>query len=305
MSEQPLVSIITPSYNMAEFLEATIESVLSQNYSNLEYIIIDGGSTDGSVEIIKKYEKHLSYWCSETDSGHYSAINKGFAISKGEIMAWLNASDIYFPWTIKTVSRIMLELPEVEWLTSLSPVTIDRKGVYLSFGHLRGIAKSAFLDSCNLPWKVELLKYKLISGVGYIQQESTFWKRSLWSKSGSCIRESYELAGDFDLWARFYKVSNLYAVETPLAAFRVHENQKSEKIDAYNLEASQSLVELRKLESWSPNYFRQLLLMLRVYKFGIISDILAQLAGYTGQKIVREKPNSLESRWKIINYKFL
>ena len=305
MLDYPLVSIVTPSYNMAEFLEATIESVLSQKYANLEYIIIDGGSTDDSVEIIKKYEKYLAFWCSEPDGGHYSAINKGFAFSKGEIMAWLNASDIYFPWTIRTVSSIMLDLPEVEWLTSLSPVTIDRKGLYLNFGSLRGVSKSAFLDSCNLPWKVELPKYKLISGIGYIQQESTFWRRSLWLKAGSCVRDSYQLAGDFDLWARFYKVSNLYAVETPLAAFRVHESQKSEKIDIYNLEASQSLMELRKLESCYPNYFRQLLLMLRVYKFGILSDIFAQIAGYTGQKIVLERPNSLESRYKIINYKFL
>jgi glycosyltransferase involved in cell wall biosynthesis len=93
----PKISIITPSFNQAQFLDATVQSILSQNYPNLEYIIIDGGSTDGSLEIIKKYEKHLHFWCSEPDAGQYDAINKGFAHSTGEIMAWLNSDDMYCP----------------------------------------------------------------------------------------------------------------------------------------------------------------------------------------------------------------
>jgi glycosyltransferase involved in cell wall biosynthesis len=87
LKEYPKISIVTSSYNQSQFLEATIQSILSQNYPNLEYIIIDGGSSNGSVEIIKKYEKHLHFWCSESDKGQYDAINKGFNYATGEIMA--------------------------------------------------------------------------------------------------------------------------------------------------------------------------------------------------------------------------
>src|SRR5688500_12214725 len=94
----PRITIVTPNYNYGHFLEKAIVSVLDQQYPNLEYIIIDGGSTDNSIEIIRKYEKHLAYWISEPDKGMYDAINKGFSRATGEVMAWLNSDDTYFPW---------------------------------------------------------------------------------------------------------------------------------------------------------------------------------------------------------------
>src|SRR5215204_5758135 len=109
----PKISIVTPSYNQAEFIEETILSVINQNYPNLEYIVIDGGSTDGSVEIIKKYEQYFSYWVSEPDKGHADALNKGFAKATGEVMAWINSDDKYFPWTFATVAEVYSQFPEV------------------------------------------------------------------------------------------------------------------------------------------------------------------------------------------------
>lgn len=106
----PKITIVTPTFNRVHYLEDTILSVLNQNYPNLEYIIIDGGSTDGSIDIIKKYESYLAYWISEPDEGFYHAIQKGFNKSKGDIMAWLNSDDKYHPGALKIVSEVFSDL---------------------------------------------------------------------------------------------------------------------------------------------------------------------------------------------------
>jgi len=118
-SNYPKIAIVTPSYNQAQFLERTILSVLNQNYPNLEYIIIDGGSTDGSVEIIKKYERYLSYWVSEKENVQADAINKGFQKSTGQILAWLNSDDLYLPNTLVKIMNIFLRNKEITFLYSL------------------------------------------------------------------------------------------------------------------------------------------------------------------------------------------
>lgn len=152
----PKLSIVTPNFNGGEYLEATIKSVLSQNYPNLEYIIIDGGSTDESVAIIKKYESQLAFWVSEPDKGLYDAIQKGFDKSTGEIMAWINSDDLYHPKAFFTVAEIF-KFDEVKWLQGI-PTTFDELG--------RTVAVSEFKRWSKLDY--------YLGNFEWIQQESVF-----------------------------------------------------------------------------------------------------------------------------------
>ncbi len=276
----PIISIVTPSFNQIQFLEATINSVLSQNYENLEYIIIDGGSTDGSLEIIKKYEGYLHFWCSEPDGGQYDAINKGFAHSTGEIMAWLNSDDMYCPWALRTVASIMSQVPQVEWLTTLNPGYWDWYGFCTGFGSMPGYSREAFLDGCYLPCGRK--------AIGWIQQESTFWRRSLWQKVGSHIRTEFRLAGDFDLWSRFFLHADLYGTTSPLGGFRSQSNQKSRQIEQYAIEAEKSLSTLRESFGWSPNFSRNIAFQLKLNEIPKFRLFLNSIYSYIGKKIIRK-----------------
>lgn len=227
----PRISIVTPSYNQAQYLESTIQSVLTQGYPNLEYVIIDGGSTDGSIDIIRRYESQLAYWTSEPDQGQYDALNKGFTRTTGEIMAYINSDDMYTRWAFAIVADIFATLPEVDWLTTLCPLFWDSAGRAVRVERLRGFSRQGFLRGEHLPkgrWYTS----------GLIQQESTFWRRSLWERSGGRFDASLALAGDFELWARFFQHADVYGVPTPLGGFRRHGVQKSaHHLEKYYTEA--------------------------------------------------------------------
>jgi glycosyltransferase involved in cell wall biosynthesis len=291
------ISIVTPSFNQAEFLEATIQSVLVQGYPNLEYIIIDGGSRDGSVEIIKKYERHLHFWCSEPDAGQYDAINKGFAHSTGEILAWLNSDDMYCPWALRTVASIMTALPQVEWLTTLNPAFWDWHGFCIGFGLMPGYSKEAFLDGCYLP-------HSKSRAFGWIQQESTFWKRSLWQKAGNCITTEFKLAGDFDLWSRFCLQAELYGTTSPLGGFRYQANQKTCQKDQYVVEAEKSLARMRTEFKWTPNFSRNIAFQLRLNKIPKVKQFTELMYSYLGKRVVRKNLDSQDGCWEVEEYKF-
>jgi glycosyltransferase involved in cell wall biosynthesis len=212
----PYISIITPSYNQVRYIEATIRSILLQGYPNLEYIIIDGGSTDGSIEIIRKYEPWLTYWVSEPDSGQYDAINKGFARSSGQIMAWLNSDDMYTLNSLWNVGAIFAALGKsVQWLTGI-PVYWDEDGMLIKvhnyFSYDRLFIRLGFYDG---------------RGLGWVQQESTFWSRNLWLQAGGLVDAKMHLAADFDLWRRFANYTDLYVATVLLGGFRIHYKQKT------------------------------------------------------------------------------
>ncbi|MEA3211230.1 MAG: hypothetical protein QOE70_4287 [Chthoniobacter sp.] len=211
------LAIVTPSFNQAEFLEEAIESVVSQRYPALEYVVMDGGSTDGSVEIIRRREGQLAAWTSGPDGGHYAAVNVGFARTTGEIMAWLNGDDKYLPWTFSVIAEVFAQLPEIEWVTTRWPLRWDKRGRAVRCTARRGYSREGFFRGEYLPGE----------GRSVIQQESTFWRRSLWDRAGGRLDTEFALGGDFELWARFFQHAELFAIDTPLGGFRVHGEQRS------------------------------------------------------------------------------
>ncbi len=233
--QEPRISIVTPSFNQGQFLEETIQSVLSQDYPNLDYVVMDGGSTDGSAEIIREHASRLTYWQSRPDAGHYHALNEGFAHTDGEIMAWINSDDKYCPWTFSVVAEIFTHFPEIEWMTTLYPLTWDERGRAVACGRRAGYGRRAFFRGQYVPVKSRCPE-------GTIQQESTFWRRSLWEKAGAYLDTSLRLAADFELWTRFFQHTELVGVDVPLGGFRQHSGQKTARqLTAYADEALQTL----------------------------------------------------------------
>jgi len=205
----PTISVVTPSFNQGEYIEETIQSVLGQNYPNLEYVIIDGGSTDNSVDIINKYDKRLHYWVSEKDNGHGHAINKGFMKTKGEIMCWINSDDMYTPWSFKAVAEIFRCYPNVMWMVG-----------YNCLWNSEG----AMTRASRVPKNI----YDFLLGrYMWIQQESVFWRRALWEKAGGYINQDYKFIVDGELWTRFFLFESLYSVDCILSGYRVHSKNRA------------------------------------------------------------------------------
>lgn len=227
-------SIVTPSFNQAAFLEQAIASVLGQREATFEYVIMDGGSTDSSVAIIEKHAAQLAHWSSGSDGGHYEAVNAGFAKTSGGIMAWLNADDQYLPWTFSVVGEVFEQFPQIEWVTTRWPLRWDKRGRAVRCAARAGYSREAFQRGAYVPG----------DGRDVIQQESTFWRRSLWERAGGKIDTTYPLGGDFELWARFFQQAELYAIDTPLGGFRVHGDQRSAlQREKYDREVRRALLQ--------------------------------------------------------------
>jgi glycosyltransferase involved in cell wall biosynthesis len=209
MEQPPLVSIVTPSYNQASYLEQTIRSVLEQDYPHIEYIIIDGGSTDGSVEIIHKYADRLAYWASEKDQGQTDALNKGFAVARGSIFAWLNSDDTYKPGAIKAA---------VDYLTAHPQTGMVYSDLDFIDEHDRTIGKFPAAQT-------DLMKLR--RGYVHIPQPAAFFRAEYWRKVAP-LDPTFFFAMDYDLWVRLAGITELkYLPGNTWANFRLHSGAKT------------------------------------------------------------------------------
>ncbi len=204
----PTISIVTCSYQQARFLDATMRSVLEQQPAGVEYIVIDGGSADGSVDIIKSHAPLLHYWVSERDRGQTDALIKGFGHATGEIQGWLCSDDLLLPGALETVCRFFAEHPEVDAAYGDS-LWIDAEGRYL-----RPKKEMAFS------------RFALLFDHNYISQPSMFWRRSLYEKVGG-LDARFNLAMDADLWERFSRHTKIAHIPTYLSCMRWYPEQKT------------------------------------------------------------------------------
>lgn len=207
MKRWPLISIVTPSYNQGQFIERTIQSVISQDYPRLQYLVMDGGSTDETVKILKKYSSVLS-WVSQKDGGQTDAINQGMLQAKGDILAYLNSDDVYLPGTLKKVGRFFVSHPRVNFAYSHGKlINADDE--------LMGFYNDSAMDY-----------QKLWGGCG-ISQPTTFWRRKVYETIGP-FNPSYHFTMDYEYWVR---VSQQYALhylpQEVWAAARIHEAAKT------------------------------------------------------------------------------
>jgi glycosyltransferase involved in cell wall biosynthesis len=219
----PKITVITPSFNQGQFIEATIRSVLLQGYPNLEYFVVDGGSTDNSIEVIRKYEKWISYWISEPDKGQAHAINKGFEKATGKLVAWLNSDDIYLPGSLLQVGNLANH-SDFDWIigtTIMYDIELNEIG---RFHPQINLAKNRDKNYKSNGWLDYLCTKQ--SGIS-IPQPSTFWSmRAVFEVGG--LNEQLEYVMDFDLYARLANHGfQPIIIKEPLAGFRIHNDQKS------------------------------------------------------------------------------
>lgn len=206
-SPWPKISIVTPSLNQGQFIEETIRSVLLQGYPDIEYIIIDGGSTDDSVDIIARYEHWLSYWVSETDSGQAQAINKGFKIATGEIVAWLNSDDTYKPDALRVAATFFNQ----------------SFNIAIFYGDVDYINKSSMFLR-----KFKTGEFNLLNQLytNMVPQQATFWKRKLFDQIGF-LDEKFHRPFDNDFFIRAGNNFPISYIRIPLANYRLHPSSKT------------------------------------------------------------------------------
>lgn len=240
----PKISVVTPSYNQAEFLERTIRSVLDQNYPNLEYIVIDGGSTDGSVEIIRRYADRISYWVSEPDHGQTDAINKGLRQATGAWVAWQNSDDVYYPGVfealIKTAANredIDLVIGNINLIDTQDRVLRDVHYVTPSYGAM--LAEGMVLTN-----------------------QAAFWRRRVHAEIGY-LDESLDCSFDYEWFLRLTKGRKGKHVNQVWGGYRLHDATKTSTLGSKFVDENAVILQGRVMPRWQRRLYqlRRVLLM--------------------------------------------
>jgi glycosyltransferase involved in cell wall biosynthesis len=233
----PRVSVVTPSFNQGQFIEQTIRSVLLQGYPNLEYIIIDGGSTDESVEVIRKYERHFAHWESERDRGQSHAINKGFARATGDVMCWLNSDDFFLPGTLYAVALQYLQEP-FDFLYGGCLLRFEGGGPYDYTVRMPQTLRRTTED---------------LSVFDYIDQPSSFYSRRAWEHAGP-VDESLTYTFDWDFFIRVSREFPLRCTEGVYSAYRHHAAHKTGTGGERRAEEIVEIVRRHAGEDWAAAY---------------------------------------------------
>ena len=274
MTIKTKISVVTVCKNAAPFIRACIESVVFQPYPNVEYIIIDGGSTDGTLDIINEYRSRITHLISEADSSPNEALNKGFKLATGDILCWLNSDDQFWPDALRIVAKVFEDKPFVKWITGF-PTWYTQDGGFVNEPFIQDkiMFSSLLHDGLNKKFyrwsQVKVLSGDFLS----IQQESVFWKRELWQNAGAHVSDK-GIAFDFELWLRFFQFESLYSVPVPLSGFRVRNNQISSNHKRYVAECKELIRQYfakRSVFTWL--YFSIRSIVLKILKPFYLFDI--------------------------------
>jgi len=256
VSNLPSISIVTPSLNQGSFIEETILSVLSQQYPRLEYIVADGGSTDNTLAVLKKYSEELQ-WYSKKDNGQTEAINNGLRMAAGEIVAYLNADDILLPGSLLLVAEMFAEQKNIQWLTGRCRI-IDENGKDIR--SVIALYKNLLLYSRS---------YQGLLVTNYISQPATFWRRNLLERCG-LLDESLHYVMDYEYWLRAWGIAPPFVLHKDLAGFRIQSNSKTTSaghLDKYIEEEKRIIARHGRSRFWSFMHDAHRLLMTKAYAF--------------------------------------
>jgi glycosyltransferase involved in cell wall biosynthesis len=246
----PKISVITPSYNQVQFLERTILSVLEQGYPNLEYIVIDGGSTDGSVDIIRKYSDRLTYWVSEPDRGQSHAINKGLKLATGKWVCWQNSDDTFYPGAFESLAKEASRTPSADLIIGNMNLVDKDDAVLRDIKYVRPTYSSLLAEGMVLT------------------NQAAFWKRKVHEELGY-LDESLDCGFDYEWFLRLLMKHSASHVNATWGALRLHEDTKTSNRQSVFDDEYQKILEGRQVSALTKRYyqFRRLVLMLNQKNF--------------------------------------